>query len=364
MVVKTGSSLVTRADGTADAAFLSRLAGDIAALRQRGADVVLVSSGAVALGRAPLSLSGTLKLEEKQAAAAAGQSRLIEAWQQALSPHAIPAAQLLLTLSVTAERRSWLNARATLETLLALKAVPVINENDTVATAELRYGDNDRLAAHTAQMAGADLLILLSDVDGLYTANPAEFPNAQHIPYIATISPAHEAAAGSARPDGPGTGGMATKLAAAKIAAAAGCRTLITAGRLASGDAPLAALATGARATLIDAAVNPKSARKGWIASGLAPSGDIHIDAGAVRALRDGASLLAAGVTATTGKFARGDLVRILNAGCEIGRGLAGYDAAELVRIVGAKSADIEAILGYARRSAVIHRDDLVLEGH
>jgi glutamate 5-kinase len=361
IVIKVGSTLLVSAEtGLVDHAWLSAFAADAARLRARGQRLVVVSSGAVALGRARLDLPRRpLALPEKQAAAAAGQSLLMRAWEEALEPHGLRAAQILLTPDDTEVRRRFLNARATLETLLALGAVAVVNENDTVATDELRYGDNDRLAARVAQMAGADLLVLLSDVDGLYTADPRLDPAARHLPRVEGITDQIEAMAGGAnRAAGVGTGGMATKLAAARIAGAAGCATLITLGRR---PAPLAAVEMGERATLFVAAASPAAAYKAWIAGSLTPQGVLTIDAGAVAALRRGKSLLAAGVRAVEGGFDKGDAVVVRGPdGRDLGRGLARYDAADASRIVGLRTGEIEAVLGY-EAGPLVHADDLAL---
>jgi glutamate 5-kinase len=359
VVVKLGSSLVVdEASGAADAAWLSAFAADVARLKERGQKVVLVSSGAVALGRRRLALRRrALTLPEKQAAAAAGQSLLMRAWEEALGPQGLTAAQVLMTPDDTEVRRRFLNARATLETLIELGVTPVVNENDTVATEEIRYGDNDRLAARVAQMVGADLLVLLSDVDGLYTADPRRDPAAAHIPHVATLTPEIEAMAGGAH---SGSGGMATKLQAVRIAAAAGCSTLIALGHRA---APLEAVEAGERATLFAAAATPAAAYKAWIAGSLAPQGALVVDEGAAAALRAGKSLLAAGVKAVEGRFGKGDAVVVRDgAGREVGRGLTRYDAADAARIIGLRSGAIEQALGYSA-GPVIHADDLALAG-
>ena len=302
---------------------------------------------------------GALKLEEKQAAAAAGQIRLAHAYQEQLAKFDIAAAQVLLTGDDTESRRRYLNARTTLTTLLALRAVPVINENDTVATEEIRYGDNDRLAARVAQMVSADVLVLLSDVDGLYDSNPSSNPDAKWIPEVAEVTPAIEAMAGTTSSVDMGTGGMITKLAAAKIAMAAGCRMILSDGR---GEGPLSRIEAGGRCTWFVPKANPRTARKNWIASGLKPTGGLVLDAGAVGALSRGKSLLPAGVTSVQGDFQRGDAVILLNAaGQEIGRGLSAYSAADARRIVGHKSGEIEGLLGYRGRDEMVHRDDLVV---
>jgi len=324
--------------------------------------VLVVSSGAVAIGRRRLQLKRrALTLPEKQAAAAAGQSALMRAWEEALEPHGLTAAQVLLTREDTEIRRRWLNARATAETLLELGVVPVVNENDTVVTEEIRYGDNDRLAARVAQMIGADLLVLLSDIDGLYTADPRRDPAAQHLPRLSHLTAEHEAMAGGANAGaGVGTGGMATKLAAARIAQSAGCATIITLGKRPS---PLLAVETGERATLIEAPTSARAAYKAWIAGSLAPEGTLVVDAGAAQALRKGKSLLAAGVRRVEGRFDKGDAVIVRDeAGAEIGRGLSRYPHEDAERICGLKSDAIEAVLGYTS-GPVVHADDLAL-GH
>jgi glutamate 5-kinase len=362
IVVKVGSALLVNEEtGAADHAWLAAFAADAARLRARGQQLLVVSSGAVALGRRRLGLGRRkLDLPQKQAAAAAGQSLLMHAWEEALAPHGMIAAQVLLTRDDTEMRQRWLNARATIETLLGLGVTPVVNENDTVVTEEIRYGDNDRLAARVAQMIGADLLVLLSDVDGLYDKDPRRDPDARHIPLVSELTPEIDAMAGGANADsGVGTGGMATKLMAARIASAAGCATLITLG---SRPAPLGAVEQGARATLFEPSLTPAAAYKAWIAGSLAPQGALVVDAGAAAALRDGKSLLPAGVCAVTGGFDKGDAVLVLGEdGREIGRGLARYDAAEAERIKGLRSAGIEAALGYTAGPTLIHADDLAL---
>ena len=361
-VVKVGSALLAEEGaGEVRHAWLNALADDIAGLKAGGAEVIVVSSGAIALGRTRLGLSsGVLRLEDKQAAAAAGQVRLVLAWHEALARHGIAAAQLLLTLSDTEARRRHLNARNTLDALLELGAVPVINENDTVATEEIRFGDNDRLAARVAQMASADTLVLLSDIDGLYTADPRADPRARLVPEVRRITARIEAMAGEA-PPGYSSGGMVTKLEAAKIALAADCRMAIAPGR---GLNPLAAIARGGRCTWFGAgAGRPRSARKRWIAGSVAPSGALTIDSGAVRALDAGKSLLPAGVLALEGRFERGDAVLVRDEGGRIvGRGLSAYSSADAALIIGHKSREIEARLGYRGRDEIIHRDDLVLD--
>ena len=360
LIVKIGSALlVDDATGDIRRAWLDALTDDIAALRRNGQEVVIVSSGAVAVGRRHLGLAGrALRLEEKQAAAAAGQIRLAHAWLEALGRHGIGVAQILLTPDDTEERRRHLNARATFEQLLALGAVPVVNENDTVATSEIRFGDNDRLAARVAQMISADTLVLLSDIDGLYTADPRRDQDAQHVPELHDITPAVEAMAGRA-PPGYSSGGMVTKLMAARIAMGAGCRMAIAKG---DGLHPLAALASGARATWFVPSAEPRTARKRWIAGAVNPVGAFTVDAGAAAALRRGTSLLPAGVVAVEGAFERGDAVVVRgDDGRELARGLSAYSSADARAIAGHKSAEIEAILGYRGRDEMIHRDDMVV---
>ena len=358
IVVKTGSALIAEA-GSPRREWLANLAADIAALRQRGKEVILVSSGAVALGRAALGAPYQGRLEQKQAAAAIGQPRLMAALAGALAPHGLACGQALLTPGDTENRRRWLNARATLETLLEAGVVPVINENDTVATEEIRYGDNDRLAARVAQMMAADVLILLSDIDGLYTADPRGNPDARHIPFLEALSPEHDAmATGSNAAAGVGSGGMITKLAAARIAHAAGCSTLITLGNR---PHPLGAIEAGERATLIAAKISPAKARAAWLEGHLKPEGELTIDDGAAKALAGGASLLAVGVRGVTGQFERGAAVAVLDAsGRTLAKGVTAYSAEDIRRIAGRRTEDAEALLGYKGRPAIIHRDDMV----
>jgi glutamate 5-kinase len=364
LVVKIGSALLVADNGEIRRPWLAALAEDVARCRARGQEVILVSSGAVAVGRRHLGLAGNrIRLEEKQAAAATGQIRLAHAYQEALARHGITVAQILLTLEDTEERRRHLNARATFAQLLRLGAVPVVNENDTVATAELRFGDNDRLAARVAQMTSADALVLLSDIDGLYTADPRREPDARHLATVDEIGPEIEAMAGEASP-GYSSGGMVTKLAAARIAMGAGCHMLIARGAPEGGasSGPLAAIESGARATLFLPHGEPRSARKSWIAGTIEPSGIIVIDDGAVLALRRGRSLLPAGIVAVEGIFERGDAVVVrTRSGNEAGRGLSAYSSADIRRIAGHKSGEIAGILGYRGRDEVIHRDDLVV---
>ncbi len=363
LVVKIGSSLLVADSGEVRRAWLDTLANDVARCRARGQEVILVSSGAIAVGRRHLGLAGRrLRLEEKQAAAATGQIRLAHAYQEALARHRITVAQILLTPEDTEERRRHLNARATFAQLVALGAVPVVNENDTIATAEIRFGDNDRLAARVAQMTSADMLVLLSDIDGLYTADPRKDPQAAHIPTVHEIGPEIEAMAGEA-PPGYSSGGMVTKLAAARIAMSAGCRMLIARGRSAGlAPGPLAAIEAGDRATLFLPQGEPRSARKAWIAGAVNPSGTLVVDDGATAALRRGKSLLPAGVVAVEGNFERGDAVIVRTpAGVEAGRGLSAYSSGDIRLVAGHKSSEIAAILGYRGRDEIIHRDDLVM---
>ncbi len=361
LVVKVGSAMLVEPEsGALRTAWLASLAADLAAERAAGRQVVLVSSGAIALGRRVLGLAeGALPLEQAQAAAAVGQSRLIRAWEQAFQPHDLVTAQVLVTLDDTQDRRRYLNGRATLKALLGMGVVPVVNENDTVATDEIRYGDNDRLAARVALMAGADLLVLLSDVDGLYTANPRTDGAARHMPEVREITAGIEAMAGEAG-TAAARGGMRTKVLAAKTAMQGGCAIAVT-----KGDTrhPLRALARGARATWFLPAATPAAARKQWIA-GMKPMGALIVDAGAVAALRRGKSLLPAGVRRIEGRFQRGDPVAILAEGGEaVGAALAAYSAAEAGAIAGQKSERIADILGYPGRAALAHRDDMVIWG-
>ncbi len=358
LVVKIGSALLVERDsGALRIDWLRALAADIAEAREKGRDVMIVSSGSIALGRKVLGLpDGALPLERSQAAAAVGQIRLARAYEEALAPFGITTAQVLVTLEDTADRRRYLNARATLATLLGMGVVPIVNENDTIATDEIRFGDNDRLAAQVAGMAGADLLVLLSDVDGLYTGNPMTDRKARHIARIERITPEIEAAAGDAVSQSA-KGGMKTKLIAARTATAAGCAMVITRGDVAR---PLRALQEGARHSWFAPMGDPQVARKRWIAA-MKPRGEIIVDAGAARALGQGKSLLPAGVVEVRGSFRRGDPVTISGpAGERLGKGLAGYDSLEADRIKGRHSRDIAAILGYPGRAALIHRDDMV----
>ena len=361
IVVKIGSALLVDRRSGLKREWLDALCDDLAALRAGGSDVLVVSSGAIALGRTVLRLPGrALKLEESQAAAAVGQIALARAWTESLSRHEIVAGQVLLTLGDTEERRRYLNARATVGQLIGLGAVPIINENDTVATTEIRYGDNDRLAARVATMTGADMLVLLSDIDGLYTAPPGTDPEARHLGEIEAITPEIESMAGDAGSE-LSRGGMRTKIDAGRIATAAGCAMIIASGKALN---PLAAIDAGARASRFAPAGSPVAARKSWIAGQLVPAGRLTIDAGAERALRSGKSLLPAGVRRVSGTFHRGDAVAVVGTdGREVARGLAGYDSGEAEQIAGRKSGEIAGILGYVGRSAMIHRDDLVLTG-
>ena len=361
LVIKVGSALLVGVDGQLRRKWFDSLIADVAALQAGGKEVVIVSSGAVALGRAQLGLGDKKKngkLEEAQAAAAAGQITLAHAYSDALASHGIKAAQILLTLADSEERRRYLNARNTIDQLLRLGVVPVVNENDTVATQEIRYGDNDRLAARVAQMISADALILLSDVDGLYDKDPRSNPDARHIAEVTGITPVIEAMAGGSQTD-MGSGGMITKLEAAKIALSAGCAMAITLG---TAENPVAQLQAGSPATWFLPESGPKAARKQWIAGSLETHGSLTVDDGAAKALKSGRSLLPAGVTGLDGRFERGDAVAIKNGeGAILGRGLVAYDHTEAEQIIGRQSGEIEGILGYAGRSALIHADDLVM---
>jgi glutamate 5-kinase len=368
IVVKVGSSLlVDAAAGGLKREWLEGLAADIAELRGSGSkkgdarDVLVVSSGAIALGRAVLKLpAGALKLEEAQAAAAVGQIALARSWSEVLDAHGLTAGQVLVTLGDTEERRRYLNARSTVARLLEWRCIPVINENDTVATSEIRYGDNDRLAARVATMMSADLLILLSDIDGLYDRPPTPGSGAKLVPIVSRITPEIEAMAGISASE-TARGGMLTKIEAGKIATTAGTHMLIASGRV---PHPLKRIAEGAPCTWFLTPANPVTARKKWIAGSLEPRGALHIDAGAVRALRTGKSLLPAGVVKIDGAFERGDAVIVRGPdGAEIGRGLVAYDAGDAERIKGRSSSDILLILGFTGRTEMIHRDDLVLGG-
>nr|WP_040609574.1 glutamate 5-kinase [Pseudooceanicola batsensis] len=357
VVIKIGSALlVERETGLLRADWLGGLAEDVAMLRARGVDVVLVSSGSIALGRGVLGLGlGDLSLEQAQAAAATGQIGLAAAYSGALGRHGIKVGQVLVTLEDSADRRRYLNSRATLQTLLTYGVVPIVNENDTVATDEIRYGDNDRLAAQVAVTVGADRLVLLSDVDGLYTANPNIDPTARRLDRVVQITPEIEAMAGDAG-SGLSKGGMKTKVMAAKTATAAGCAMAITHGFRMN---PVRALEEGANATWFQAKGDPQTARKGWIGS-MKPRGRLVLDDGAVRAMRQGRSLLPAGVARVEGRFGRGDPVELTGPNEEVlAQGLTRYTADEARRIAGHRSDEIEALLGYPGRAALVHRDDL-----
>ena len=362
IVVKVGSSLlVDSSAGRPKEAWLASLAQDIARLHQDKRDIIVVSSGAIALGRSVLKLpKGSLKLEDSQAAAAVGQIALARTWAEALGKHNIAAGQVLLTLTDTEERRRYLNARSTIAKLLEWRSVPVINENDTVATNEIRYGDNDRLAARVATMASADLLVLLSDIDGLYDTPPAKNAKAKHIPLVPRITAEIEAMAGASGSE-LSRGGMVTKIEAGKIATTAGTHMVIASGHV---DNPLSAIAGGGRATWFLTPANPVTARKKWIAGSLEPRGTLTIDAGAAAALRRGKSLLPAGVIRVDGTFGRGDAVIIRGPdGAEIARGLVAYDAEDAAKIIRKSSGDILSILGIEGRAEMVHRDDLVMGG-
>jgi glutamate 5-kinase len=358
IVVKIGSALLVDEEGRIRIPWLDSLAEDVRALRD-GREVMLVSSGAIAVGRRRLRLRRRdLRLEEKQAAAAVGQIHLAHAYQESLGRQGLAAAQLLLTLDDTEDRRRYLNARSTVEALFRLGVVPVVNENDTVATSEIRFGDNDRLSARVAVMAGAELLVLLSDVDGLYTADPAREPGAEHLREIDAITDEIRAMAGGSG-SGFGVGGMVSKLAAAEIASRAGCPVLLTSGTTLH---PLGHLRGGGRCTRFLAQKSPRRARKEWIAGSLRAVGVVRVDEGAARALRRGSSLLPAGVVAIEGGFERGDAVLVRGPdGRDLAKGLSAYDAADAALIAGRKTGDTAPILGYRGRDELIHRDDLVL---
>jgi glutamate 5-kinase len=360
IVVKIGSALlVDRGSGRLKADWLNSLMDDVAVLVGQGKQVILVSSGSIALGRHTLKLpKGALELEQSQAAAAVGQISLAHAYQEMANARGLIAAQILLTLTDTEERRRYLNARHTIETLLGLGAIPVVNENDTVATTEIRYGDNDRLSARVASMMSADCLVLLSDIDGLYTAPPNSNADARHIPVVTEITPEIEAMAGDAGTE-LSKGGMRTKVEAGRIALAAGTDMVITTGKVLN---PLAAIAAGCTCTWFLASSDPVTAKKRWLSGQLEPRGVVTVDAGAEKALASGKSLLPAGVTRVEGGFDRGDAVVIRSAdGRELGRGLSAYARGDAERIIGKRSGDIEAILGYAGRDELIHRDDMAL---
>ena len=360
IIIKIGSSLLVEdAHGAVNSAWLANVASDIAMLREAGKNVVVVSSGAIALGRRELGIDGReLALEEKQAAAATGQVMLAHAWREAMATHGIGVAQILLSPEDTESRRRHLNARATMGALLELGAVPVVNENDTVATAEIRFGDNDRLAARVAAMISADLLVLLSDIDGLYSANPRHSSDAVHVAQVDSLNDEVMAMAGSANA-AYASGGMVTKLEAARIAMNAGCDMVICDGQ---GARPLSAVINGARHTLFRAEHSPLTARKRWIGGSLTPRGALRVDAGALRAIRQGRSLLPAGVTSASGSFERGDLIAIEDeSGQVIGHGLTAYSASDTRVILGHKSREIEGLLGYRGRDELVHADNLVM---
>ena len=361
IVIKTGSALVTDSvTGQPRQQWMASFARDVAELRAQGKTVILVSSGAVALGRNILGLKGRmpLRLDEKQAAAACGQVAMMEAWQAQFATHELKVAQILLTLDISEYRNRYLNARNTLETLLEMGVIPIVNENDTIATAELRFGDNDRLAARVAEMAGADTLVIFSDIDGFYTADPTRNPDAKLMPLVTEITPEIEKMAGKPV-SGVGTGGMATKLQAAKIAQAAGCHMLIAAGKP---EHPISRVRTQGGGTWFMATATPVTARKRWIAGSINPTGSIIIDDGAVKALRSGKSLLAAGVTQVDGAFDRGEAVLVKdNQGQILAKGLITYTAYEAQLLKGRKSEEFESLIGYKGRNVLIHRDDLVI---
>ena len=359
LVIKVGSTLLVDDKGQLNRGWLESLADDVASLAKEGHEILIVSSGAIAIGSSVLGINKKrARLEELQAAAAAGQVQLVHAYQDALRRHEIAAAQILLTPDDTEDRRRFLNARRTLGKLLESSVIPVINENDTVATTEIRYGDNDRLAARVAQLVMADALILLSDVDGFYTADPGTHAGAEFIPEVTSIDNDTLAMAGETRSD-VGTGGMATKVQAASIATHAGCSTVIASGVISH---PLKALMGGARCTIFRATATPAAARKQWLAGVLEVRGELQLDDGAVQALRDGGSLLPVGVVTVTGNFRRGDVVTLRDAsGTDLGRGLAEYSADDAARLVGIRSNQIENVLGYRERATMIHRDELVL---
>lgn len=361
LTIKIGSALLVDKQGKLRGQWLADLATDIAALKAEGRDVVIVSSGAIALGRGLLGLSAiALTLEQSQAAASAGQIALSQAWAEALGRHGIVTGQILITPNITEERRYYLNARTTIATLLGLGAIPIINENDSVATAEIRYGDNDRLSARVATMIEADCLVLLSDIDGLYTAPPAKDPNAEHLPMVKAITPTIEAMAGGAASH-LSRGGMTTKVEAGKIATQAGTAMIIAKG---TESHPLAALVAGTRHTLFHPVQSRAQARKRWIMGTLAVAGSLTVDAGAARALLSGKSLLPVGVTRIAGEFGRGDAIAVLNPdGIEIARGLAGLDSDEARLVMGKHSEVMVELLGAGNRATLVHRDNLVLVG-
>ncbi len=359
LVIKVGSSLLIGSDGHVHRGWLEGLADDIASLQGNDHQVLIVSSGAIAIGSTVLGINKRrAKLEDLQAVAAAGQVRLMHAYQDALAAHDIVAAQILLTTEDTENRRRFLNARGTLARLLEQSVVPIINENDTIATEEIRYGDNDRLAARVAQLVMADALILLSDVDGLYTADPGKDESAEHVPEVRKITADVQRMAGETRSE-IGSGGMATKVQAARIATHAGCSTVIASGAI---DRPLTTLAAGGRCTVFRAEGTPAVARKQWLAGVLEVCGELRLDDGAVSALNTGNSLLPVGVIEVRGDFRRGDVVTLVDsAGIELGRGLAEYSNDEAEHLIGCRSEQIEERLGYRGRSVMVHRDELVL---
>lgn len=359
IVIKIGSALLVH-NGVLQEDWLAALTADIMSLKNQGKQVILVSSGAVALGLKSLGLkSRSNRLEDAQAAAAIGQIKLAQAYQNEFAAQDITIAQILLSIDDLEHRPRYLNARNTVDTLLEKDVVPVINENDSVATSEIRFGDNDRLAARVAQMMRADLLLLLSDIDGLYSADPRRHPDAEFVEHVTAITPQIEEMAGPPAEVTVGTGGMITKIMAAKIALAGGCSMVIMDGRT---PAPVTRLVSGERGTLFTAASDPLTLRKQWIQGMMAPRGFVHIDAGAVKALQNGASLLPAGVTSVDGSFNRGDLVACMGPdGHLVAQGLVSYDSVDADRIAGVKSADVIHILGYTGRANLIHRDDLVL---
>jgi len=359
LVIKVGSSLLVDDAGKLNRDWLKSLADDVAVLTKEGHEILIVSSGAIAIGSSILGINKQrARLEELQAAAAAGQVQLVHAYQEALRRHQIVAAQVLLTPDDTEDRRRFLNARRTLGKLIERSVVPVINENDTVDTEEIRYGDNDRLAARIAQLVMADALIHLSDIDGLYTADPGSNEDAVHIAEVSTINSDVSAMAGETR-SAVGTGGMATKVQAASIATHAGCSTIIASGAI---NNPLNALSAGARCTVFPASATPAAARKQWLAGVLEVRGELQIDDGAVQALREGGSLLPVGLVAATGEFSRGDVVTLRDsANSDLGRGMAEYSSVEAYRLIGVRSDMIESVLGYGGRATMVHRDELVL---
>ena len=361
IVIKIGSALlVDKVTGHLRRDWLETLGVDVATLRARGQEVIIVSSGAIAVGRRHLKLSnGRLRLEESQAAAATGMVRLAHAYQEVLETHNLTLAQVLITLDDSENRRRYINARNTLQTLLGLGVVPLINENDTVATDEIRFGDNDRLAARVAAMVSADMLVVLSHIDGLYDRDPTNNVDAIHIPYVkGELTPDIEAMAGAEK-SMDGSGGMLTKLAAAKIALNAGTRMVIANG---TENQPIRRIEAGSRCTWFIPTANPKNARKQWIAGSLKPNGMLIVDDGALGALQAGKSLLPAGITSINGKFDRGDAITVFSgSGTEIARGLVAYSAKDALKIIGHKTSEIENILGYRGRDEMIHRDDMVL---